>query len=415
MILTYNPPGISDPPGPPPAMGPAGSLVSDHGTYITRITDEHTADGASFHTHSAAGAEIWNADSRMLLIGQAGGVTRLVRWDGFRGEVQPDPVPIAGEPMWVTGDAIYGVNGSRISQYCSEVRNSPVYTMLDLEVLPATVTPRYAGALTAARGTIACAFGGSSQDTHPFVVIYSDTKPLKYLDLRDSTANLPGENANLKYPVQVAVQALPDNWFNHDPARGGVHSLQLDRSGRYLFMVVYNPKAETWVWDLDTDTITMVSVRASGHQAMGWEAMAGGDGGLSDGWVWRGLHQQRLNRPTAINPTPGADGVWHFDSHFSWNNAQPNILMPVFCATYYTAGAPVAIYQNEILALHPASNDMHVARFCRHYSIYRDGNDFWASPRGSVSPCGRWFAFTSNWGVAGGRTDVYVAHVAAPG
>jgi hypothetical protein len=45
-----------------------------------------------------------------------------------------------------------------------------------------------------------------------------------------------------------------------------------------------------------------------------------------------------------------------------------------------------------------------------------DGKDFWDSPRGNVSPNGRWFIFTSNWGKGLGRTprgalrqDVFLA------
>ncbi|MCL5744312.1 MAG: Ig domain-containing protein, partial [Acidobacteria bacterium] len=41
--------------------------------------------------------------------------------------------------------------------------------------------------------------------------------------------------------------------------------------------------------------------------------------------------------------------------------------------------------------------------------------DYWASPRADISKDGRFIAFTSNWGVPDGRTDVFVIRVPGQG
>ncbi len=47
-----------------------------------------------------------------------------------------------------------------------------------------------------------------------------------------------------------------------------------------------------------------------------------------------------------------------------------------------------------------------VRRYAHHFSVYDD--DYYASPRADISRDGRFAAFTSNWGVAGGRKDVFI-------
>jgi hypothetical protein len=50
-----------------------------------------------------------------------------------------------------------------------------------------------------------------------------------------------------------------------------------------------------------------------------------------------------------------------------------------------------------------------VRRLAHHFSIY--GGDYYASPRADISRDGHLIAFTSNWGVEGGRKDVFVLKI----
>lgn len=50
-----------------------------------------------------------------------------------------------------------------------------------------------------------------------------------------------------------------------------------------------------------------------------------------------------------------------------------------------------------------------VRREAHHFSIY--GDDYYASPRADLSRDGRFVAFTSNWGVPGGRKDVFILRI----
>lgn len=59
---------------------------------------------------------------------------------------------------------------------------------------------------------------------------------------------------------------------------------------------------------------------------------------------------------------------------------------------------------------------MSVRRLCHHQSDYiGSGNNYWASPRASISRDGRFVIFSSNWGNLD-RTDVFIMKIpVAPG
>jgi hypothetical protein len=118
------------------------------------------------------------------------------------------------------------------------------------------------------------------------------------------------------------------------------------------------------------------------------------------------------------------EGYW-YDQHFSWNNTNADDTNPV-CLTTYRPGnpnvpaAPLAVdgpWENEVLCVETDGKASKIWRFAHTYSTAKNG--FWSTPRGNISPDGRFFMFTSDWEDQLGqtpngkkyRTDVFLVEL----
>ena len=113
-----------------------------------------------------------------------------------------------------------------------------------------------------------------------------------------------------------------------------------------------------------------------------------------------------------------------YDSHFSWNNVDPDDTAPVCYSTFLpsnsaapgTAPMVTGPWENEIDCAETDGKGSKVWRFAHTYSSAKNG--FWSSPRGNVSQDGRFFEFTSDWenllgtGPTGkNRMDVFIVEL----
>ena len=130
------------------------------------------------------------------------------------------------------------------------------------------------------------------------------------------------------------------------------------------------------------------------------------------------------NSTPLVSPLEPGKELW-FDSHFSWNNVDPNDSTPVCFSTYQatnsdTPGAAPLVtgpWDNEIDCAETDGKASKVWRFAHTYSTAKNG--FWSTPRGNVSQDGRFFMFTSDWEDQLGklpngdkyRTDVFVVEL----
>jgi hypothetical protein len=127
--------------------------------------------------------------------------------------------------------------------------------------------------------------------------------------------------------------------------------------------------------------------------------------------------------PSVIDGLEPYKGQW-FDSHFSWNNVDPDDSAPVCFSTYHGANpaapgtAPLVVgpWENEIDCAEADRKASKVWRFAHTYSTARNG--FWSTPRGNISQDGRFFMFTSDWEDQLGkgqndkyRTDVFIVEL----
>jgi hypothetical protein len=146
-----------------------------------------------------------------------------------------------------------------------------------------------------------------------------------------------------------------------------------------------------------------------GHATPGFGFALNQDCCVSSAWDGAQWVMRSLAAPLVpwdlINPVLSPKQLY-FSDHTSWNNAQPDLLVPAISGTYrYDGGiGPWRAWDEEIIGIetNATGGGARVWRFAHHRSDVRsDANpaalDFWSEPRPSVSPDGRWVVFTSNW------------------
>ncbi len=257
---------------------------------------------------------------------------------------------------------------------------------------------------------------GDKQDTHPYVAVLDrNTGRYHFLDTRNSR-----------------VEGRP----TRIPLGFGIHSAYIDRTGRYVVIgkgVGRKPNTSEWVvWDVDTSEVAEITNHWSGHDASGFGVRVN-ESGYSGGSPSFYEEVQYSIRP--LDPAHVSEAKYLIDpanlptphlpitgGHFSWNNARPEVLVPVVGSHFRevkNAGKPWRALDDEIIAVATDGSGA-VWRFAHHRSL-TDG-DFWDTPRGNVSQDGRWYLFTSNWERTLGsdpydkhpRQDMFLVELPAP-
>ncbi|MGE5488952.1 MAG: hypothetical protein ACM3ZB_14145 [bacterium] len=410
-------------PEPPlPAMGPAGSVIVDptFGTRILRVTDADTQPdypGAAFMTPAGSFENNWNADSTMFWVLGRGGII-FYRFDGasMRATPLPDPknaampfvFPYSGPWSYRRPNILYATKGLTVIEY--DVSKNTQTVVFDAQkAVPGVGNYAYAPAISDDDSRICLAFGGQ-QDTHPWVAVL-DRNTGRYHVLNTMTSQIDGRPTS-------------------KPLGFGIHSAYLDRSGRYVILAKGQGKApgksEWTVWDVETSRVYDIDAEWSGHDAAGFGVrvnQSGFYGGQptfyeEQQWAIRGLSEGEINNYKYLIPwqnlpsphTPIASG------HHSWNNARPDVLVPVVGSLVRDArrtDVPWRAWDNEIVAIATDGSGT-VYRIAHHRAVW-DRSEFWDDPRGNISQDGRYFSFTSNWGksVGANRRDVFVVELPA--
>jgi hypothetical protein len=414
----------------PPVLGPAGYRFIDpaFGARLVRVTDSQTRPGApgrSFTTASAAHQLAWSAASDRFWVRSIDGTFIPYTFDA-------KTMTAARIGATATGDGGVTVSSQVEPQFSfrspdrlfgsrqDAVNDWPIIRQFDFNTLAysdlldlGTLTPigrgTYAGALSTsatAPEKVSVIFGGE-QDSHYKVAVFEVDTPASHpvvLDTLASTITRGGTTST-----------------THAALGFFLHHAWIDLSGRYV--VLYPTRASPAafvVWDLQTDLITFVTTRADGHDALGFERQVNQSCCTTtayDGAQWQ---SRALSRPAdtrdLIDPVPSPQEIYIAD-HTSWNNAQPEALVPILSSTYrYNDGTfnqtPWRAWDDEIVAVQTGadSSGATVWRFAHHRSdVSYDGGSpaelyFWYLPRAIISPDGRWAIFTSNWEKSLGRT-----------
>jgi hypothetical protein len=434
-----------------PVLAMAGATTVDpvfHST-ITRVTDSTTRPGylnRSFRTPSSPHQNTWSARLSYFYVVSADGSVMPYAFDQTTGaarRIDPTATGDGGlslkfyiEPQfsYVSDSLIYGsYSGSggnlhTIDQY--DFTTTTYTRLLDLETVVPGLAGTYIGGIASSAGPtekIMAFFGGTQQDKHFYAIVFDKANPANrtILDTHASTVN-------------GAPASIPLNY--------SLHHVVIDRSGRYL--VLYPTSADqtgarkapqSVVWDMQSNTFTElgVSARPYGHDAVGYGVSVNQDCCTSTGydaaqWQFRSLASPLVTNDvitTVLSPK-----VVYMADHSTWNNAQPDRLVPFISGLYRygtdTTGARA--WDDEIVAVQTdaaAGAEPTVWRFAHHRSDIRNDLDatrssFWYMPRPNVSPDGRWVLFTSNWektlGIdptgesgSGARQDVFLVKLAS--
>lgn len=180
--------------------------------------------------------------------------------------------------------------------------------------------------------------------------------------------------------------------------------VQVDKSGAYLAVKTGLAGAgaiEVQIVNLNTLAVQSLTDDgpdyAPGHSDNGNKIIVGADN-------WRNQVTYRtLATPHSLYTVIDYSNDWTQDYHISMlANNEKWVLISSYSGVVGTADGP---FHDEIYQVATDGSGA-VRRMAHHFSIY--AGDYYASPRADISRDGRFVAFTSNWGVEGGRKDVFI-------
>lgn len=365
-----------------PAMGPRGSKVVDptFGTTILRVTDSSDATTRAGTQYSSLQA--FNKDNTYL----AG----YIRSSGTRGVIFPfDAInftvgtgftldsPPALDDYWLVWSGISSnlIFGTALNSFW--------------QINIATKQPILIKDLSShgvAGGILTQMSASQNDDVFAASIVDSGGTTAGYLVYKRSAD-------------KVLLRKLVSN----------VNEVKLDKSGQYL-VVVYNDRTND-IYDLRPSVPSVVASLTT--NGTGFSHHDSGHGTLfNDYYPTRGLAFRQLATPNTIQQL--IPGYWSYasqDDHFSM---QADDERWALSSRYHiNAGSVSKPFDNEIVQITTDGSNL-VRRLAHHRSKVAN-NNYYASVKASISRDGRFVAFTSNWGKADGRTDIYIVQIPTSG
>jgi hypothetical protein len=206
-------------------------------------------------------------------------------------------------------------------------------------------------------------------------------------------------------PVGYIVWKRSTNTLLLNRTESGIDEVQIDKSGRYLEAGFTS--GNNRIWDLQanppTYTDTTWGVDGFFHHDSGHGTIFTYNG-PGNGVAYR--QESAPHSLTALMALSSSNKTGHMSMRA--NNEGWGLI-----SNYNNDGSKVAYpFDNEIFQV-ATDGSGDVRRIAHHRSVY---NDYYDAPFANISPDGRFVAFSSNWGNASGRRDVFVAMIpAAPG
>jgi len=383
-----------------PKLGPAGYLFEDPTFHcpLLRVSDPQTVEGRSIVSPAVAFSNPWNVDSTLFYVLADGVMNVPFRFDpktltASRIPGLPVLPDLANESTFSRHEPniLFGKDRRRKGIAKFDFAAGKAVDFIDVGKLTG-LEVGYLGTLSlSVSDVLALIFGGQSQDASPYVLLY---------DLKTGT-----------HRVWNTAQGTVDGKLVANAPHFTQHSGLIDLSGRYF--VTLGPGVQgPIVWDTATDQIYPVNVDKEGHYALGFTQMVN----CTRPWTLRSLaNAQAVDQIRPLITPPVGDAYFAYDSHDSWNNARPNLQVPILLSSYHLAEAadPKCTWGDEIIGV-ATDGSGKVWRFAHHRSIAHTrgptpadnrGYNFWDCPRGNVAQDGRFYMFTSNWEETVGKDD----------
>ena len=403
---------------PPPALGPAGSIIKDptFGSRILRVTEADTLKSVrpnatfSFASSASAAQNTWNVNSTRFFVTTSGGflVTYTFEPISMKARLDEDLPPRWGpgaEFSRVDPDVMYGwTSGSHLKMQEYDFSSKRARDVFD----PADCVKFESNwfgidvSLSAGDRRLMGVFG-PQQDKDPYVYVYDRKQGCRWLN------TLTGE---------VGGQWGPKGAISFGD-RFTIHNARISLSGDYA--VIVGDRQGLVVWRIATLDVALCGLgnHCGGHWVLGYSHLINQAGWLDDmNMLVHPLDNLTATKPL-IDPLP-TPPEWGFDGHWSWNNDGPDDSAPVCGSTYANRAAPnevVRAWENEVICIRADGKKSTVWRFAHTFTTARNG--FWSTPRGNISQDGRFLMFTSDWdnklgasaNGAGNRTDVFIVEL----
>ena len=406
----------------PPAIGPAGSIISDptFGSRILRVTDGRSDPKQAdrpLMTPSSAEQNAWNKNSTMFYVLTSGGSFLLYSFNPATMTAREANTPQlfwGAEPHFSfrQPNILYGINHRSMTFEQYDTSSGRVTEINDpSKCVKLGSRDRASGITVSADDNRFMATLGPQQDQFPFVYVYDRTQGCRWLNTETG---------------EIGGQWGPKGTIS-SPDRFPLHNARMAKSGKFVYMTRgsgASPGHRWAVWEVDTMNVSVCSRGCLGHHVLGYSHIIGSTGLIHPMDTWMRPLDHLENYTPLVTPLEPGKELW-FDSHFSWNNVDPEDSTPVCFSTYQTTNpatpgaAPLVTgpWDNEIDCAETDGKASKVWRFAHTYSTAKNG--FWSTPRGNVSQDGRFFMFTSDWEDQLGklpngdkyRTDVFVVEL----
>ncbi|MDQ1589970.1 MAG: hypothetical protein QOG71_597 [Pyrinomonadaceae bacterium] len=361
-----------------PSLPAAGGKLSDpiFGTEIMRVTDGRDGTGAGT---SYSYWPTFNADNTRVLVMGAGGEAGIAIYDfdpaSFRlGAKHQLPLLNGGYPFtydltWSHNepDILYGHMGAALWRY--NARKGEYALAFDLASrLPAGYYFAQ-GSLSADDDVFACTL------------------------MQSGTWTVVGYMAYRRSTDTILYRSSDDH-----------NEVRIDKSGRYLFVNTNDQgvgKIEVRIVDLATGQSTGLTDDAPDHAPSHYDVGTGtavGNGNYLVGISSRNLSTPRSYTKILDLSAQGNYGGFHLS--MLADNEEWSLV------SFYTPHLN-GVMQGEVVQV-STDGTGRVRRLFHHQAIVAS---YYDSPRANISRDGRFVAFTSNWGVAGGRHDMFIARI----
>jgi hypothetical protein len=183
-----------------------------------------------------------------------------------------------------------------------------------------------------------------------------------------------------------------------------INEVRIDKSGRYLYVNTNETgvgKHEGRVVDTSTGAMTNLTDDAPDHAPSHYDVGTGtvvGNGNYIVGISTRSLAApRRFTKILDLSPEKNYGGF-----HLSMLADNEGWVLVSFYTPHLNG-----VMQGEVVQV-ATDGSGRVRRLFHHQAV---GTNYYDSPRANISRDGRFIAFSSNWGVAGGRHDMFVARI----
>ena len=400
----------------------AGMVAVDpaYGNRILRVTDGDTYQpGWSFNTPSSAETNITSYDETLFFVENEGNAPCLFQFDptafaaNFLGCYYN--MGVGNLQFGYTAadnDAFFTYAGAYLRRFVIDrtswtISNDPAFNQGKGHFNPDS--PKCLGgslakekvwyvdntALSSDDSTYIASMG-PEQDLDHYIVVWNAAKGCRWMNVETWEVS-QGWNTGLANPVKIS-------WVSGKAptSPGGVHNVQLDRSGAYGILTINGTSLSSKVfWTIDTNLVNDTCTQCLSHWACDYGICFWNFGPADEGFEMRQLpifsnaDMSAMPGKRDIATTPPAQN-WTNDQHASHANASPNGKnMYLLALQPSTGGAKVRnTWEDEIIGV-SWDGSKRTVRFNKNWNSGYGG--FWGSARCPISRQGNYALCNSDY------------------